>query len=305
MGSRWAPFGRLGGLALGTALAVSGCGLAGVTPKTVYVTPGTSPGPDSAAVPTPTFVSDETSLPTAEPTPTPTPTPTATLGPSASPTPVPSVATVTTAVVSDSGTSPQCGAWHLSFKKPVVAGVSGAVAMNGSIATKVDGYISAFMSSLPQGGGAGPCTLDGAFSIGINSKTLLSLSFTVLEYLGGATNTTLAGSLDFGVADGAAIALKDLFTSATAGAAALSTQSRPLLKSLLGSSADSSWIDAGTAPAMGNFEGAWVFRATGLQITFKELQVASVAEGTPTIVIPWASIKGVLRTDGPAGQFAA
>jgi hypothetical protein len=40
-------------------------------------------------------------------------------------------------------------------------------------------------------------------------------------------------------------------------------------------------------------------------VTFKELQVASVAEGTPTILIPWASIKAVLRADGPAGQFAS
>lgn len=301
MGVRWARFGPLGCLAMATALAVSGCGSAGATPRTVFITPGTTPGPGSVGIPTPTLVTADASPATDEPT----ATPTATSGPSGSPTPVPSVATVTTAVVSDSGTSPQCGVWHLTFKKPVVAGVSGAGAMNGSIATRVDGYISAFKASLPQGGGAGPCTLDGAFSIGINSKTLLSLSFTILEYLGGATDTTLAGSLDFGVASGAAIALTDLFTSATAGAAALSTQSRPLLKTLLGSSADTAWIDTGTAPAMANFEGAWVFRATGLQITFKELQVASVAEGTPTIVIPWASIKGVLRADGPAGQFAA
>jgi hypothetical protein len=303
MGRRWERFNLLGCLAVAAALAVSGCDSAVVTPKTVYITPGISSRPGSVVTPTPTLVPDDTSPATAEPTATLAPT--ATSGPSGSPTPVPSVATVTTAVVSDSGTSPTCGAWYLSFKKPVVAGVSGAAAMNSSISTRVDGYVAAFKSSLPQGGGAGPCTLAGAFSIGINSKTLLSLSFTILEYLGGATNTTLAGSLDFGVASGAAIALTDLFTSATAGAAALSTQSRPLLKTLLGSSADTAWIDTGTAAVMANFEGAWVFRPTGLQVTFKELQVASVAEGTPTILIPWASIKAVLRADGPAGQFAS
>jgi hypothetical protein len=220
------------------------------------------------------------------------------------PTAVTNVATITTKVVTGSGTSAQCGAWKFSFKEPVVAGVSGATAINTSIAAKVQAYIDAFKAQLSQGGGAGPCTLDGQFATGTNSKTVLSLGLTVAEYLGGASSETLVGCLNYGVADGAPIALQDLFTTSAAGAGALSTQSRVQLKTLLGPSADVNWMNTGTAAVMTNFATSWVFLQTGLQITFPQLQVASAAEGTPRIVIAWSALKSVLKSNGPAAPYA-
>lgn len=283
-------------------VVASACGGSSATPQKIYVIDTRAPSTATATAPAETY-----SEPTAEDTATPTDSPTATPSGSsatASPTAVTNVATITTKVVTGSGTSAQCGAWKFSFKEPVVAGVSGATAINTSIAAKVQAYIDAFKAQLSQGGGAGPCTLDGQFATGTNSKTVLSLGLTVAEYLGGASSETLVGCLNYGVADGAPIALQDLFTTSAAGAGALSTQSRVQLKTLLGPSADVNWMNTGTAAVMTNFATSWVFLQTGLQITFPQLQVASAAEGTPRIVIAWSALKSVLKSNGPAAPYA-
>jgi Protein of unknown function (DUF3298). len=56
---------------------------------------------------------------------------------------------------------------------------------------------------------------------------------------------------------------------------------------------------------MANFEKAWAFTSAGLKVTFQELQVASAVSGTPSVVIPWASLKSVINPSGPAGPFVA
>jgi hypothetical protein len=296
-------------LACAAVLAVaSACGDSSATPQKFYVIDTRAPSTATATAPAETY-SQPTAEGTATPTDSPSATPsgskaTATAAPTASPTAVPNVATITTKVVTGNGTSTQCGGWKFSFREPVVAGVSGATAINTSIAAKVQAYIDAFKAQLAQGGGAGPCTLDGQFTTGTNSKTVLSLGLTVAEYLGGASSETLVGCLNYGVADGAPIALGDLFTTSTAGAGALSTQSRIQLKTILGPSADVNWINTGTTAVMANFATSWVFLQTGLQITFPQLQVASAAEGTPRIVIAWTALKSVLKSNGPAAPYA-
>jgi hypothetical protein len=91
----------------------------------------------------------------------------------------------------------------------------------------------------------------------------------------------------------------------TTGPAALSTQSRQLLTALLGPrGVDASFIDPGTTPLLSNFDTAWAFRKEGLEVTFQQYTVAPGSEGTPTIVIPWASLKSVINPSGPAGPLA-
>jgi hypothetical protein len=312
MATRMARVGVTGCLAAAAALAASGCGQA-ATPTVIFITPPPQATPTLTFIPfepptdeaTEPGAATDTATPAATATATAVPTPTPTPGPTASPTGVPALALIASTTVTDSGNSAQCGAWHVTFKKPVVSGVSGAVAINAAVTAKVTGYINDFKAQLPHGGGAGPCSLDGTYSIGLNSKTLLSIRFTIVEALGGASVGTLAGGLNFGVADGVTIALADLFANAAAGAGALSTQSRALLLAKLGpDGVDASYIDPGTTAAMSNFDKAWVFTTAGLEVTFAEVQVAPAVEGTPTITIPWASIKAVLAPNGPAGQFA-
>ncbi|HEX7592382.1 MAG TPA: hypothetical protein VF375_10570 [Candidatus Limnocylindrales bacterium] len=302
-------------LAVSLAMAVAavslaaGCSLSSPTPQTIYITDTFAPAPvtavplasasATAAEATPDITPEITAKSSSSAS---SPSPTK-AGPTASPTGVSAAAGITSITVTDGGTTAQCGAWKVTFKKPVVAGVSGADAINTLITAQAKTYIDEFKAQLSMGGGAGPCTLDGSFAVGLNSQTVLSLAFTMTEYLGGASNAALVGSLTVGVADGALISLPDLFISESAGAAVLSTQSRILLKALIGPTADVGWINTGTTPYVSNFADAWVMRAGGLQIAFPQLQVASAAAGTPTISIPWASLKSSLKANGPAGTI--
>jgi hypothetical protein len=177
--------------------------------------------------------------------------------------------------------------------------------MNAAITAKVAAFITDFKSQMASGGGAGPCSLKGGYQEGISSSALIGISFSEVIYLGGASTGMVAGSINFIVSSGATVALTDLLTTPAAGAAALSTQSRALLPAALMGDVDASAINAGTTPVMANFEKAWAFTSAGLKVTFQELQVASAVSGTPSVVIPWASLKSVINPSGPAGPFVA
>jgi hypothetical protein len=264
--------------------AISGCGGESATPETIYVTP--SPGPSDS----------------------PSPSGSAWESPAASATPAPVLvaATVTSVKVTQSGSTGSCHDWKATIMKPVVSGVpeEAAAAINSAVDVKVAAVIDAFKTVMGYGGGgSGPCTLNGAYTVAFSTTSLLSLRFTFVQYTGGASSSTVAGSASFR-ADGTAIALADLFTDPAAGAAKLSTESRARLLAALGSQGvDADWINPGTTPQMSSFDSAWAFTQPGLELTFQEIAVAPHALGTPRIVIPWSSLAGVLAPDGPAGEF--
>ena len=287
---RSARFGLLTGLTIGVALAVSACGPGGATPSVIYATPP----PGSTATPTALALPAETATPAKTPSSTP------------SSTPVLVALTVKSTTVTDHGYTAACGNWTISVKKPVVSGVSdeAVAAMNAAITARIDAFMADFKAQLSSGGGAGPCTLDGSYSVALVSTSLLSLRLTMSEYLGGASDSQVAGSINFTVSSGATIALADLFTDPASGVARLSTESRTRLNALLSpDGVGSDWIDPGTTPVMANFNKSWAFTAAGLELTFDEFQVAPHAEGTPKIVIPWSDLKAVINPSGPAGQF--
>ena len=288
----------LGWLALAAALVAAGCGGNGPTPQVIYIPLGSSASPSLAHV-----------NPTTAPTPTvseaPTPTGTEASTPTAPAQSTPGSPSIASVKVTDGGSSPQCGSWTVEFAKPVVSGVPSADTMNAAIAAKVAAFITDFKSQMASGGGAGPCSLKGGYQEGITSSALIGISFSEEIYLGGASTGTVAGSINFIVSSGATVGLTDLLTTPAAGAAALSTQSRALLPAALIGDVDATAINAGTTPVMANFEKAWAFTSAGLKVTFQELQVASAVSGTPSVVIPWASLKSVINPSGPAGPFVA
>ncbi len=289
----------LGALAIVAALAAAGCGGHGPTPQVIYVTPGTSASPSlaggaSPAASTPGATDGSTPADSSAPTPA-----------SSTPTPSLAVATITSVKVTETGNSAQCGNWTVSFAEPVVSGIPTAATMNAAISAKVTAFIDDFKSKMASGGGAGPCSLDGGFQLGSNSSAVIGIMFSEEVYLGGASTGTIAGSIDFVVASGATVALADLFTTSGAGAALLSAQSRALLPAALMGDVDTPAIDAGTPAVMSSFDSAWAFTSSGLRLTFQQFTVASGASGTPSIVIPWASLKSVINPTGPAGPFVA
>ena len=197
--SRKAGLGRLAALAGVVALVAVACGGSKVTPETIYVTlpPST---PEATATP----------VVTAEPSGSASASATAAVTP-AGPAPTVSSTTVTS-------TAPD-GRWTATFEKPVVGGVATVAAMNASITTKVNSYISSFTGSglpavVPPDGKS---TIEGSFTVAYVSPTLLSLRFSATTFVSGAAHpVTETGSFNFNVLTGTVIQLPDLFTSTAA-----------------------------------------------------------------------------------------
>ena len=271
-GGRAAQRGFLVYLAIAAALAAGGCSGNSATPQTIYVTP--TPGP---ATPLPSGVTPE---------------------PAASP-----MIPVVDSVVIDSAAPDS--RWKVTFKKPVVSGISGAAAtkINDAITTKVNGYIAVFTGSgLPAvASGAGPSTFQGDFTIALDSPTLISLRFTLLTYVTGSAHPAGApGSLNFVVSTGVAINLADILTDPTAAVAPLSTKAHAALATALGS--ELTW--AGPASSLSFFDKAWSMTPAGLEFAWPQGDLASMAAGMPSATLAWSSIKSMVKPDGPAGEFA-
>lgn len=277
-----ARHGSLTLVAICAALAVAACGGSGATPSASGATPTDTSTSSAAAT--------ATATPTATPTASPTPSPTA----------VPVAPIVTSVTISSSASDSR---WTVSFKKPVVSGIPAAVAtaMNNAIATKVNGFITDFTGSglPPVASGDVPSTFEGNFTVALASPSLLSLRFTVVEYVTGAAHPfELVSSLNFRVPTGAAIHLADLFTGSAAALPVLRTQAHNLLLADLG--VDLTWPPT---PPMSFFETCWVFTTAGLEFTWNQGDVGPMAAGAPLVAIPWASLHAVIKASGPAGEF--
>jgi hypothetical protein len=236
VGSRRAGSGVLATVAVLLAVAVAGCLGSSATPQVIYLTP-----PPGSATPLPSGV---------------TPAPTVEL-----PTPV-----IDSVVVSSNAPDSR---WTVTFKKPVISGIGGsaATAMNNTISDAVDGFIGAFTGSgLPAvASGDGPSTLEGDFSIALDSPTLVSLRFTMITFVTGAAHPAEApASLNFVVSSGAKISLTDLFANPSTALSTLSPLDQTRLSSLLGS--DLTWT--GPASSMTFFEKGWAMTPAGLEFTW-------------------------------------
>jgi hypothetical protein len=284
MTDRRSTAGMLAGL-VSVAALVAACAGSTATPPIVYLTPAPTPSP-IVAVATPAT------------TPTPGPTPVPVAGAS-----WPATPTIVETIQSEGGSTASCSTWTVTMHKPVVTGIPSAGAMNAAISALVDGWVVDFKKRLAEGGGAGPCTLDGSFTVGIASQTLVGIAFANQVYLGGASTVAAVGGINFTSPTGSTIAFGDLFAAGGAAAEILSAQSRTLLATALASDGNATQIAAGTGPALSNFDKAFVLTPAGLQLWFAELQIGPAALGTPVITVPWSALSGVLNSDGPASQF--
>jgi hypothetical protein len=258
------------GLALMSLVAAAACGGNGATAPIIYITP--SPGP---VTPLPSGV-------TPEPTATPP--------------------TITTFLVESTALDNH---WKVTFKKPVISGVSDALAaqMNNAIADKVNALIKTFTdSALPTvAAGDGPSTLEGDYSIALNTASTISLRFTVLTFVTGSAHSSGApSSIAFVVSSGATVNLPDLFSDQATALSTVASQTKTALTKTLG--ADLTWD--GKASSFDFFSKAWAITPVGLEFTFPQGDLASQAAGMPSATVAWSALKSVVKATGPAGEFA-
>jgi hypothetical protein len=258
------------GAALACLLAAAACGGSSATPRVIIITP--APGP---VTPRPSGV-------TPEPTLTPP--------------------TITTYLVESTALDNR---WKVTFKKPVISGISDAVAakINDAVSVKVNELISTFTDSgLPVvASGDGPSTLQGDYSIATNTASIVSLRFTVLTDVTGAAHPVgRPGSITVVVSSGATVALADLFSDQAKALSTVSSQCKSQLSKSLGP--DLTWD--GKAASFDFFSKAWVITPLGLELVFAQGDLASPAAGMPSATVPWSSLKSFVKAGGPAGEFA-
>jgi hypothetical protein len=193
--------------------------------------------------------------------------------------------------------------WSVTFKKPVVSGVSSGSdqKMNDAITAQVNAYIHAFnggkLPTVPSGGS--PSTLQGDFSIAQASSTILSLRFSVVTTLSGADKTTFEPrTINFWAPTGAAIDVSELFTDPNAALATIADQAHKGLSSKLGDVL--TWN--GKADAWSFFQ-AWDMTVDGLEFSWARGKVAGESAGMASVTLPWSGLKSIIRTNGPAAAF--
>ena len=195
------------------------------------------------------------------------------------------------------------GRWTVTFKKPVIAGISKAVAdkINDAVTETVNGYISAFTGSgLPavKSGGAAS-TLDGDFSIALDSPTIISLRFSLITTVSGKSAVGKPASLNFVAPSGEKIALADILKDPKSALPTLSSEAHAVLAASLGKSL--TW--AGPATSMSFFEEAWTMTQSGLEFTWAQGEIAGGGAGMPSAILAWSSIGSIVNPDSPAGEF--
>lgn len=273
VGGSGARFGVLAGVAMAALLAVAGCTGSNATPSVIFITL-----PPPPVTPLPSGV---------------TPAPTVGL-------PVPVIGSV---VISSNAPD---NSWTVTFKKPVVSGISDAAAakMNDTITTLVNDYIAEFTGSglPPVAAGMGPSTLEGDFSIALASPTLLSLRFTMLSYVSGAAHPVgTPGSANFVVSSGASISLSDILTNPATATTILANLTHAELASSLGS--DLNW--SGTASSISFFDKAWAMTTGGLEFTWGQGELATEVVGMPSVTLAWPSVKAIIKSGSPASEFVS
>ncbi|MEJ7712580.1 MAG: RsiV family protein [Pyrinomonadaceae bacterium] len=66
---------------------------------------------------------------------------------------------------------------------------------------------------------------------------------------------------------------------------------------------DNEWIERGAGPQAENYK-SWSLTRSGLLMTFDPYSVASYAEGTKEVIIPFAALKNLINSQGPLAQLA-
>jgi hypothetical protein len=135
-----------------------------------------------------------------------------------------------------------------------------------------------------------------SYNVEFANENMVSISFLVSEYTGGAHGNYATDTLNFDLKTGKEIKLADLFQPGANYLKKLSEYSINDLKTRLGEMSDEEWIKTGAGEKADNFS-SWSLTKKGLMITFDPYQVAAYAAGAQTVIIPYAELAGIWRKD--------
>lgn len=146
------------------------------------------------------------------------------------------------------------------------------------------------------------------YSVALAKDDLISLEFTVSSYSAGAAHpNSHTEVVNFDLKNGKLLKLADLFQP---GAKYLQTLATYCIQALTKQAKDEgpdgmldeAWIQRGAAADLMNYDN-WTITKKGLGITFDPYQVAAYAAGPQHVVAPYSALQGIIKIDGPVGQF--
>ncbi len=149
-------------------------------------------------------------------------------------------------------------------------------------------------------------TLDISYDIALANDEMISLRFAVGTFSTGAAHPNSSSTvLNYDVKAGKALKLADLFNP---GAKYLQSLASYCIKDLKqqvkskGAFLDDATIESGAAAQAKNYQ-SWTITRKGLEITFDAYQVGPYAAGPQYVLIPYASLKDIIKSDGPLARF--
>jgi Protein of unknown function (DUF3298)/Deacetylase PdaC len=150
-------------------------------------------------------------------------------------------------------------------------------------------------------------TLDAGYDFRYATDDLISLEWGEGTYERGAAHGNhLTQVLNYDVKKGKKIALADLFIDKSKYLTAIANYCMKELKDRA-KKADSmileDQIESGAGPRADNYR-AWSITKKGLWITFDPYQVSAYAAGPQYILVPYSTLKDIIRPDGPIANFA-
>ena len=149
-------------------------------------------------------------------------------------------------------------------------------------------------------------TLDARYNFRYATNDLISMEFIESAYSRGAAHGNhLTQVLNYDLKNNKKLALADLFNPKSKYLNIISDYCIKELKNR-GKNEDSmiftDQLETGAGPHADNYQ-AWAITKKGLWITFDPYQVAAYAAGPQYVLVPNATLKDVIKPDGPIGNF--
>ncbi len=143
---------------------------------------------------------------------------------------------------------------------------------------------------------------ESGFSVSTFRSDLISLSFGINSYEGGAHGSNTSRPYNFGTVHGAAkrLKLQDLFKTGLKGREIVSK----IVMAKLAKDDRAQWVADGTVKALdGETCEAFVISAKGLEYTFDQYVMGSYAVGPVDCIVSFAELRGQLDPGGPLRSF--
>ncbi len=141
------------------------------------------------------------------------------------------------------------------------------------------------------------------YEVALAKDDLIGVEFTVSTYSAGAAHpNSYSEVVNFDLKNGKALKLADLFQPNSKYLRAISGYCIQELKKQQGETLDDDWVQKGAAPELTNYDN-WTITKQGLGITFDPYQVGPYAAGPQHVLVPYSTLKDLIKPDGPVGQF--